>query len=317
MKNFWLNPEDFDKAYCSAWVATAIVGSAVVGGAVSAYSANKAAGAQKEAANIASQTQLQGSREANALLERQYNQTRADLSDYRYAGSKAIGDLNANPDLMLPVDIPQEMLDLRKPLNITQEELEKLPGYQFARTQGLKAVQNSAASRGLGTSGAALKGAANFATGLADQNYATYFGQQQQNVQNAFGRYDTTLGRQIQNRQTAFDRLKGLIDTGAGAAGATAQAGTYNALKQSGNITGAASGVASNTIGAGNAEAGGIMATGNAISNAANNIGGYAAYKGLYGGGIKAAGAPGDPSNPTGYSTNPWSSSGQYSIPVY
>lgn len=51
--------------------------------------------------------------------------------------------------------------------------LEQTPGYQFSLDQGLKSTQNSAAARGLGVSGAALKGAANYSTGLADQTIQT------------------------------------------------------------------------------------------------------------------------------------------------
>lgn len=50
-------------------------------------------------------------------------------------------------------------------------QLEQMPGYQFALTQGLKSVQNGATARGLGVSGAAQKAAASYATGLASQTY--------------------------------------------------------------------------------------------------------------------------------------------------
>ena len=50
-----------------AWVAAAVIGGSVVGGVASAYGANKAAGAQENAANTAAATQLQ-----------MYNQTRDD-----------------------------------------------------------------------------------------------------------------------------------------------------------------------------------------------------------------------------------------------
>ncbi len=55
-----------------------------------------------------------------------------------------------------------------------QSQLESMPGYQFTLGQGLQSTQNSYAARGLGTSGAALKGAAQYATGLANSNYNTY-----------------------------------------------------------------------------------------------------------------------------------------------
>lgn len=77
----------------------------------------------------------------------------------------------------------------------------------------------------------------------------------------------------VTNQTNTFNRLKSLIDTGNNAAAQTGSAGTA-----------AATGAANAQIGAGNAQAAGYNAAGGAISNAANNIGGYAAYKGLYGG---------------------------------
>jgi len=50
-------------------------------------------------------------------------------------------------------------------------QLQQMPGYQFTLGQGLNAVQNSMASQGLGVSGNALRGAAQYATGLASQTY--------------------------------------------------------------------------------------------------------------------------------------------------
>lgn len=120
--------------------------------------------------------------------------------------------------------------------NQIQASLESLPGYQFARTQGLKGVQNAAAARGLGVSGAALKGAAKFATGLADSTY----------------------GDQI-------NRLQGVANMGENAA---AQTGSY-ATQNAGNIS-------NNILGIGNANAAASIAGGNAVSNVANTIGNLA-----------------------------------------
>jgi hypothetical protein len=141
-----------DPCLCEAWIATSIIGAGVVGAAATAYSANKAADAQTQAAAQAAQTQLS-----------MYNQTRSDLSPYRDIGGVAAGQLTSR------------LSDLTAPITMDQATLEKTPGYQFNLTQGLKAAQNSAAARGLGTSGAALKGATTFATGLADSTYQNQF----------------------------------------------------------------------------------------------------------------------------------------------
>lgn len=116
-------------------VATATIGSAVIGGVSQVIGAGDAADAQTSAANRAI----------------------AQLQPYNQAGYGAINQLSA--------------LTSGNP----QAALEQLPGYQFTLSQGLKSVQNSAAARGLGVSGAAQKGAASYATGLADQTFGNQF----------------------------------------------------------------------------------------------------------------------------------------------
>lgn len=216
-----------------AWVATAIVGAGVLGAGATIYASGKAADAQTNAASQAANTSLT-----------MYNTTRGDLDPYRQIGQTASDQLT------------EQLPYLTSPITMDQATLEATPGYQFNQTQGLKAVQNSAAARGLGVSGAALKGAATFATGLADNTY-----------QNQFNNENT-------NRTNAYNRLKGLVDTGENAAAQTGTAGTA-----------AANTAAGAQIGAGNAQASAANATGGAIANLSNNVGGYAMYKGLYGGG--------------------------------
>lgn len=215
-----------------AWVATAVIGSAVIGGVATSMAANKAADAQTAAANTAAQTQLN-----------MYNQTRSDLAPYRTYGQMAGGELINN------------IKSLTTPVSVNPDDFINSQAYNFLQTQGMKGVTNSSAARGLATSGAALKGAASFLSGLNSQFY-------QQNFNN-----------QVTNQTNAYNRLKGLVDTGENAAAQTGAAGTS-----------AATGAANAQIGAGNAQAAAANATGGAISNVANNIGGYAAYKGLYGG---------------------------------
>lgn len=242
MKPFYTDWEEFnDSNRCQVFVAVAIIGAGVVGAASTIYASNRAANAQVQAANTAAQTSLG-----------MYNTTRGDLSPYRDIGATASSDLT------------DQLPFLTSPIKMDQATLEQTPGYQFTKTQGLKAVQNSAAARGLGVSGAALKGAATFATGLADKTYMDQF-----NLENT-------------NRTNAYNRLKGLVDTGENAAAGTGVAGT-NAANTAANAQ----------IGAGNAQAAGLNAAGGAISSVSNNLAGYAAYKGLYGGGPDGNGTNG------------------------
>lgn len=245
MIKFYDDPEDFknNKIVCNAWVATAVIGAGVLGAGATIYASGKASDAQKDAANAGIDA-----------TTRMYNQTRSDLTPYRTAGEGALTTLN------------EKLPYLTSPIELTQDWLESTPGYKFTRDQGLKATQNSAAARGLGVSGAALKGAANFATGLADNTYKT-----QVDVENL-------------NRTNTYNRLKSLVDTGQSAAAQTSSAGTS-----------AGKDIASLNVGAGNAAAAGYNAAGGAVSKLANDVGGYYAYKGLYGGGSNGNWAAANP----------------------
>lgn len=198
-------------------VGAAILASSAVGAGAVALGANKAASAQTKAAQAAAQTQKDF-----------YGQSKAELDPYIQGGNQAYSTLN-------------NLLGVGGNSSTMQSTLESLPGYQFSLDQGLKATQGGYAARGLGSSGGALKGAANYATGLANNQYGNYVGQ-------------------LQNSAT----------TGANAA---------NALAGYGTQTG--SGIAGNQIGAGNAQAGAAMTTGNAIANAGNSIGQYYTLKNL------------------------------------
>ncbi len=233
-----------------AWVATAVIGSGIIGAGASIYGANKAADAQTSAADKASQ-----------FAQQQYQQTRADLSPYRDIGGVATNELTGR------------LSELTTPVSVNPDDFLNSEMYKFLNTQGQKAVTNSSAARGLGSSGAALKGAAAFSSGLNA-------GQWQQNFNN-----------QVTNQTNTYNRLKALVDTGQNAAAQTGSAGT-NAANTSANAA----------IGAGNANAAAANATGGAISNLANNIGGYAMYKGMYGSGSSQYNNPfGGVPNPTYY----------------
>ena len=219
-----------------SWIGTAVGGS-VISSIAGAFSSKKAADAQ-----VAAQDR------AIAAQKEQLAITRGDLAPYRGVGEQAAGDME------------RRLSELTSPITMTQADIEATPGYQFTRTQGLKAAQNSAAARGLGVSGAALKGAETFAAGLADQTFNTRWNQANTNQTNA------------------YQRLKGLVDTGAAAAGA------------GGQIAGAATNDMSRSIsGIGNAQAGGATGVANAFGGIGQNLAGYAMWKktqdskGLYG----------------------------------
>lgn len=215
-----------------AAIPAAIVGSAAIGAIASKSAADKAAKAQTSAANQATDTQM-----------RMFETLQENLAPYREGGGEALDMLLEKlPGLTTP--IPFEMMD--------QEALEQTPGYQFARKQGLKAVQNSAAARGLGVSGASLKGAAEYATGLADQTF-----------QNQFSNYQQLLQNKIAQQQATYDRLMGLAGIGQNSAANVGSGAISTGQSIGENITGAA-----------NARAGAYLHGGNAIASGVNNAAG-------------------------------------------
>lgn len=233
-----------------AWVATAVIGSAVIGAGAQIYGSSKAADTQSKNAERVAQMQQQ-----------QYAQTREDLSPYRTIGGDASGRLTSR------------LSELTTPISVNPDDFQNSDYYKFLSTQGQRAVTNSAASRGLGSSGAALKGAATFAKGLASTEYMNNF-----NMQNT-------------NQTNAFSRLKSLVDTGQNAAAQTGSAGATAAQNAGTALTGGA-----------NAQAAAANATGSSIANLSNNLGGYALYNGLYGGSAGGQIKLGGPNGPTPFS---------------
>lgn len=109
--------------------------------------------------------------------------------------------------------------------------LETLPGYKFARDQGIKSIQSSVGSRG--QTGAQAKGIARFVTGLADSTY----GDQVNRLMAAAGLGQNAAATTGQlSGQTANTVGQSLI--GAGTASAAGTVGATNAISGAiGNVT--------------------------------------------------------------------------------
>ena len=207
--------------------ATALMGGvSIIGGALSANAAGSAAQVQADAANRSADMAAQ----QNAL-------TRADLAPYNQVGTAAAGTLQS------------QLGYLSSPTDLTQAGLEASPGYQFNLSQGLQAAQNSASARGLGVSGAAMKGASAYATGLADSTYQNQFAMDQTNKQNS------------------YNRLFGVASLGENAAAQTGISGTANTGLATNALTGGANATAAGIVGSANAINGGFSgASSNAMS---------------------------------------------------
>ena len=200
---------------------------------------------------------------ASDTAKQVYSYTRSDLSPYTTAGQSAMtsalslaqgSPTGGGPDYV--TEASQNM-----PGTMTQSQLEQTPGYQFNLSQGLKATQSAAAARGLGVSGASLKGASTYATGLADSTYQNQFN----NAQSRFSDYLSLNTGQQTNLTNQFNRLSNLAQIGESAGAATASAGSSLANTSATAQEAAGNALASGTKG---------LATG--IGNALNDVTGYA-----------------------------------------
>jgi hypothetical protein len=205
-------------------------GSSLLGAGASIFGA----GAQSKAEQEAIQAQLQMFGIAQGDLQPFINSGQQSLGWYNYltgtGGNPNGGGTQYNP-LTAPLTAP-----------FTAATLPSTPGYQFTLNQGLKDTQNSYAAQGLGSSGAAEKGAAAYATGQAQSTY----------------------NQQLQNYLTQNQQIANLLYQ-------PAALGENAAGSLAGAAVGTGSGVASSTAGIGNALAGGAAGVSNSLSGGVNS----------------------------------------------
>jgi hypothetical protein len=255
-------------------------GGQAVSGIAQAAGSVAAAAVQAAAINNATKTVADSAQKALDFQTATTAHNQAVQQPFITAGANALTDQASEQANYAGSLAPyQAQLNALMPGQMSQADLEATPGYQFNLSQGLQATQNAAAAKGLGVSGAALKGAATYATGLADSTYQNQFA----NAQTRFGDAQTQLSNQKGILDSQFSQTAGRIQVGENAAtgsGTQGQAGATNA-GQIATTAGAAMGAGA--IAGGNALAGGINGVANSISQnnalAAFNNGG-----GIYGG---------------------------------
>lgn len=219
-------------------VAAAVIGSAVVGGAVSSSSANKAAGAQRDAASQASATELE-----------QYYQNREDQQPWRDAGVTALGQLTTGT---------AEGGDFNR--DFTMADFTKDPGYDFRMSEGQRGLDSSAAARGGALSGAAIKASTRYGQDYASGEY-----------QNAYNRFNS-------DRTSRFNRLSSLAGVGQTATTNVANQGAQVASNVAQNQIGSGNAQASSYIGQGNAVSGAANSLGNWAMQSQYANQGYSPY---------------------------------------
>jgi len=220
-------------------IATAIVGSAVIG----AVGANSAADTQAQAAQNA-----QNQQQAN------YNQQNAYLAPYRATGYNSLNTIGS----MLPGTYTQYDANgnpigtntgsgyLTNQFSNADLNANLSPNYQFQLEQGLGGVRNLANSSGGLISGNTLQAMQNYTQNFAGNAY-----------QNAFTNYQTQRG----NIYNTLANIAG-IGTGTNNTGANLGTNTANSISSLG-------------VGAANASAAGTVGTANAISGGLSSLGNY------------------------------------------
>lgn len=186
-------------------VATAIIGSSLLG---------------SEASSNAADAQLQGSRESTAAQERMFNRQVELQEPWRKAGEQALNKL-----------IP--LTDYQK---FGMEQFTADPGYAFRLSEGQKALDRQAAARGGLISGSALKAATRYGQDMGSQEYTNAFNRYQteraaqlQPLQSLAG-VGQTSANTLSNAAANLGAVQGANAIGAGNARASAYVGGANAV---------------------------------------------------------------------------------------
>lgn len=249
----------------------------VVGAALIAGTAAVAGGViASKGAKSAAKTQAQAAADANAAQERMFQKQIELQEPFRQGG------MTAQQEIMQLLGIGGDKTaagygSLGKAFGT--EQFQQDPGYAFRQSEGMKALERSAAARGNLMSGSTMKGIQRFGQDLASQEY-----------QNAFNRYQTERAAKLNPLQSLMGSGQSAANTLTGAAGQMGQ------------------NEASNLYNAGQARASGYIGQANALSGALGQIGSIAsqipmqnAMVNYYGGGSPGGG--GSPSGAFGRST--------------
>lgn len=204
--------------------AAAILGSAVVGGAVASRGASKAARAQQQAADQAAQVQRE-------TFERQ-----VELQEpFRQAG------ITSQNELMRLLGIGGDATAADYGMltrGFTPEQMQMDPGYAFRLREGERALERMQAARGNMLSGAAIKAGQRYGQDLASQEYMNAFNRAQAQLGTRLGSLGSLYGagqaaaQQVAGQAGQMGANVGNLMTQSGQARASGYLGQANALNQ-------------------------------------------------------------------------------------
>jgi len=216
-----------------------------VGGAIGSSIAGAVLG--NDSAKSAGQIASNATGTNNALQERIYNETTARneplYQNGLWANNRLAALLNPNGGI-------------NTQFQFNAQDLQNDPSYAFRMQQGVRALDNSGAARGMSNSGAQLKALTRYGQDYASTEYG-----------NAYNRAQGTFNQNLQNTLNPLQSLANQAQTSAGALG---NAGQNYAGQVSANNTGLANSLGASTIAQGNAISGGLNNASSAYSS--NNL---------------------------------------------
>jgi hypothetical protein len=235
-----------------AFITAALIsgGAALLGGALASNAQGQAARTQADAANNAAALQKSTADKQLALQEKMFNTQNTLQEPFRKAG---ISGQNRLLDLLGLSGNTTAAGYGSAAQNFTPSDLTSDPGYQFRLSEGLKALDASAAARGGLNSGNAGRALVDYGQAAGSQEY-----------QNAYNRYNTNRANILNPLQSLAGQGQSSSNAMGAAAGANAAAGS-NTLQNYGNNAG------NMMVNAGNAQASGYLGQANSWNSALNN----------------------------------------------
>lgn len=156
--------------------------------------------------------QKTGAQYANNTLAGAYKQQRADFQPWQEIGLQSFKDLNSNNFM---------------------DNWKTDPGYEFRLKEGEKAINNGAAARGMGNSGATMKALTQYGQNLASQEYGQAYDRNYNRLSQLAG-FGNQATANMANASANYGNSVAGNHTGIGNAGAAAHMGMAGqAAKQS------------------------------------------------------------------------------------
>jgi hypothetical protein len=230
----------------------------VIGGVMSANAAESAAEASGAAATRAAELQRESAKEALALQQRMYDEAVARQKPFYDAGTNALALMQGRTNAMPPA------------FQFRPDQLTTDPGYGFRLSEGLKALERSAAARGGLLSGGTGKALTRYGQEAASQEYG-----------NAFNRGLTEYNALRARESEEYNRLAGLAGVGGTTAQQLTSAGQNYGTSAGNLLTGTASNIGNLMMNQGNTAANALLASGSAYQRSAGDI--ASLYARMYG----------------------------------